>query len=466
MVQLDPLTTAFYDVMYQYQLPFTPEGVAANLNTWRESKTPLVELLRRHPNWNERELAVVFDFSEDRKIDRNAVDESCFEMTQLAQMAGLQDGELQDFTAALEAATADHATVPDAGRLETIRQRGGIKCAEGQKASRIVNRLCLHFGLDRYETDKVTLGPDGAPVTRRVKPYHAAFARLADSLNPVRIPKTGVLSVHPCDFLEMSSKKSTWNSCHRLNGGGYRGGCQSYMGDGVSMIFFNSIRENFYQAPRLTRQIFCYRDGVLLQSRLYPDNNSDTRKLYRGLVQRTIAQCEGAPDLWKTYTGADDVRPFLQTAERSLHYPDYIHGYGVVSLLKASSGNKPLMIGSRTLCTCCGQPVAHHADVKCGVCSESVVCKECGRTVSKWTAHYLDGAYFCGECISPCDCCGELKRGGELRAAVKRGGRIVRLCERCYSTETAGCASCGSREICRIIDGGRFCSRADYAAAA
>ena len=53
MVQLDPLTTAFYDVMYQYQLPFTPEGVAANLNTWRESKTPLVELLRRHPNWNE-----------------------------------------------------------------------------------------------------------------------------------------------------------------------------------------------------------------------------------------------------------------------------------------------------------------------------------------------------------------------------------------------------------------------------
>ena len=57
---MDSLTAAFYDVMYQYRLPFSPEGVAANLTAWRENKTPLVELLRRHPNWNEQELAIVF----------------------------------------------------------------------------------------------------------------------------------------------------------------------------------------------------------------------------------------------------------------------------------------------------------------------------------------------------------------------------------------------------------------------
>ena len=37
---MDSLTAAFYDVMYQYRLPFSPEGVAANLTTWREMVQP------------------------------------------------------------------------------------------------------------------------------------------------------------------------------------------------------------------------------------------------------------------------------------------------------------------------------------------------------------------------------------------------------------------------------------------
>lgn len=117
---MDSLTAAFYDVMYQYRLPFSPEGVAANLTAWRENKTPLVELLRRHPNWNEQELAIVFDFSESREIDHNSVDENKFEMMMLANDVGLGDSELSDFQAALDAVTADYATVPDAGRLDTI----------------------------------------------------------------------------------------------------------------------------------------------------------------------------------------------------------------------------------------------------------------------------------------------------------------------------------------------------------
>ena len=121
---MDSLTAAFYDVMYQYRLPFSPEGVTANLTAWRENKTPLVELLRRHPNWNEQELAVVFDFAESREIDHNSVDENKFEMIMLAHDAGLDDIKLSDFQAALDAATADYATVPDVSRLETIRTRG------------------------------------------------------------------------------------------------------------------------------------------------------------------------------------------------------------------------------------------------------------------------------------------------------------------------------------------------------
>lgn len=97
---MDSLTTAFYDVMYQYRLPFGPEGVTENLNVWREHKAPLMELLRRHPNWNEQELAMVFDFSESRGIDRNSVDENKFEMLLLAQEVVLSDNGLLDFQTA------------------------------------------------------------------------------------------------------------------------------------------------------------------------------------------------------------------------------------------------------------------------------------------------------------------------------------------------------------------------------
>ena len=40
---MDHITEAFYNVMYQYRLAFTPDGVQANLNQWRQQKTPLLE---------------------------------------------------------------------------------------------------------------------------------------------------------------------------------------------------------------------------------------------------------------------------------------------------------------------------------------------------------------------------------------------------------------------------------------
>ena len=151
---MDHITEAFYNVMYQYRLAFTPDGVQANLDLWRQQKTPLLELLRRHPNWREQELAVVFDLSEQRQLDRACVDETKFEMLTLAEEAGLTGERLEEFRDALDAATADYATVPDESRLPVIRNRGHIKCDAGMKASRIINRLCAKFGIDQYETER------------------------------------------------------------------------------------------------------------------------------------------------------------------------------------------------------------------------------------------------------------------------------------------------------------------------
>lgn len=463
---MDHITEAFYNVMYQYRLAFTPDGVQANLDLWRQQKTPLLELLRRHPNWREQELAVVFDLSEQRQLDRACVDETKFEMLTLAEEAGLTGERLEEFRDALDAATADYATVPDESRLPVIRNRGHIKCDAGMKASRIINRLCAKFGIDQYETER-ELGHGDTLHTARVKPYNAVFARLADALNPVRISKTGVLSVHPCDFLEMSAKKNAWHSCHCLADGGWRAGCQSYMGDGVSMVFFtvdDEVKENFYRAPRLTRQIFCYRDGVLLQSRLYPQNDDDVRKLYRSMVQSVIARCLGLPNLWKTNTTLTEIRPYWTTAQGSLHYTDYENGYAALSLMKGYGDYGHLDIGSASRCVGCGRTHGRCNSTRCGECEELCVCKACGNLVPKDSGHYIDGdGFYCADCAQPCSYCREPVQKSELRAAMNRRGRAVFLCQSCAERELESCSACTANYHCADLRAVMFCNRSRYA---
>ena len=304
---MDELKQQFYEVMHKYQKPFSEEGVTANLTQWNEQKQGLLQLLRRHPLWNEKELAIVFRVEERREIDRITVDETRAAILELGRRACTDDTVYENFETALRAATADYARIPNEYRLDTIRQYGGIKCAQGQKASRIINRLCLKFHLDQIEEETEAGEPDNRYM-RTVRPYNALFARLADALNPAHIEKTAVLSIHPCDFLEMSNRDNTWSSCHCLEGGDYRGGCQSYMGDAVSMILFtvsDEYTQNFHTAPRITREIFCYKDNVLLQSRLYPTDLEDQKTLYRSIVQQAIATCLDKPNLWSIKRGKD-----------------------------------------------------------------------------------------------------------------------------------------------------------------
>jgi hypothetical protein len=58
--------------------------------------------------------------------------------------------------------------------------------------------------------------------------------------------------------------------------------------------------------------------------------------------------------------------------------------------------------------------------------------------------------------------CGSWIRGIEIHQAISRSGRMVRLCEHCHTSATGTCGLCSSREICQIINAGRFCPHAEY----
>ena len=438
---MDELKQQFYEVMHKYQKPFSEEGVTANLTQWSEQKQGLLQLLRRHPIWNEKELAIVFRVEERREIDRITVDETRAAILELGRRACTDDTVYENFETALRAATADYARIPNEYRLDTIRQYGGIKCAPGQKASRIINRLCLKFHLDQIEEEAEAGEPDNRYM-RTVKPYNALFARLADALNPAHIEKTAVLSIHPCDFLEMSNRDNTWSSCHCLERGSYHGGCQSYMGDAVSMIFFtvsDEYTQDFHTAPRITREIFCYKDNVLLQSRLYPTDLEDQKTLYRGIVQQAIATCLDKPNLWSIKRGKD-TEPYCESAADSNHYPDYEYGYAVVSLLKGETDYGKMTIGSVAHCVCCGGEQKDHRSIRCAECGSMFVCKGCGKTVHGY-GRYIDNHFYCKECSYRCTACGEeficMPRIGITRSGEQRG-----ICPACYEQVISVCRNC------------------------
>ena len=105
---MDTLRNQFYDVMHKYRKSFSQKGVQKNLDEWRRNKENLRELLRRHPDWNEREQAVEIKYDEVRAIDPNCVREAVYEMKELAELAGLVGEPRRHFEIALDAATGDY----------------------------------------------------------------------------------------------------------------------------------------------------------------------------------------------------------------------------------------------------------------------------------------------------------------------------------------------------------------------
>ncbi len=437
---MEELKQAFYEVMYKYQKKFGAAGVRNNLNAWMQAKAPLIALLRRHPDWVEAEKAVVLRFAEGRGIERDVVDETAFALLDIAEQTIMEES-LDAFREAFNAVISEYATTLTEETLEIVRNRGGIKCATGQKASRILGSLCRQFGVDRHVR------------------YNAVFAQVADALNPLQIQRTAILSVHPCDFLEMSNRDNTWSSCHGLAHGAYQMGTLSYMIDDVSMVLYtvdNDVTEHFYRVPRRSRQMYFYKDNVLYQSRMYPKDANDLMVQYRSIVQKVIATCLGVPNLWTLKKERKEISAHIDSANGSMQYPDYDY-YGNFSVLKGTELKGLLMIGAQPICVACGHHItSRRSALKC-TCENTVVCKECGETVTENNANFLDGAYYCKKCLHICAACGR-SGFGEMFPAFDARGHMLQVCSDCYAIAQTPCGRCSVQRVCNII-GKNLCPR-------
>ena len=197
------------------------------------------------------------------------------------------------------------------------------------------------------------------------------------------------------------------------------------------------------------------KDNHLFQSRLYPNGSDEFSEQNRSLVHKILSTCLGVPNLWVLKTKREDLG-CVESAEESAQYPDYDY-QGNLSFIKGSTEKPQMIIGKKPICVCCGLPFNAHRSIKCG-CSEMVVCQDCGQTLPRQQTRYVEGAFHCNACLHICAACGRICRD-TMYPAYDRKGRLIEVCQECFTASQEPCFACSVRNVCAII-GNTLCHHA------
>ena len=284
-----------------------------------------------------------------------------------------------------------------------------VKAHAGQKTSRVVNKICRHYGFDKNEEGNADCV------------YNLKYTRFADAINPIAVPRWTILSINPIDFFLMSNGHN-WKSCHFIHktyrdalgetsyGGCYSGGTLSYMLDSTSFVMYtvdNSYKGTHYELEeKINRQMFHIGEDKLIQGRLYPQDNdtgaADLYRNFRDIAQRTIAQCFGVNNLWTNKKGTSICEDVIDS--EGVHYRDYESFSNCnVSFLNRGDGEKNytrITVGANPICPVCG---GEHENQECILCEDCYGgryrCAECGGSVDEDEAIWYEGnCYCCSSC--------------------------------------------------------------------
>lgn len=437
-MDLDKIVSDMEQVLDFHGRSFNHMVIQKYAEDWRDNKETLTNLLRKHPAWNEEALAVAFDHDSERDID------VCQYQTKFSDIwtYNLNPNFGADIQLVIDYLYWHPAQFIDEEMVYELHIRG-LDVAVGKKMSRVINQVFCSKGLDKYPN------------------YNKDFAILADSLNPLKITRHTLLSVNPCDYLNMSYGNS-WSSCHCIDNDRshcYQAGTLSYMLDSVSMVFYTVDKDyegnRFFEQPKINRQMYMYEGGTLLQSRLYPNyEDKANRDNFRNTVQSVIAEAEGQPNLW-TPKPEDDRCQYIFTAGFSMHYPDYNYAcyHTKVSLLKGKESYPALEIGHAAYCVDCGKQLSDSDNISC--CRGGYKCSDCGEWIDD-DIIWIDDEPYCQNCRFFCDDCDDWCVG---EGTTVEGGNVVCrscldayfYCEDCNEwcfNETSICIQNQGRDIC------------------
>lgn len=237
------------------------------------------------------------------------------------------------------------------------------RLVRGTKTSRAFNKVCQHFGVDKFcPTEAERTDANGNVTTHTVYPYDKVFAQYSDLVSDLKRKMYFVISLNPLDYLTMSFGVS-WVSCHNISSGGYMGGCLSYMLDSTSIITFvvNELEGNIHELPKYYRQMVHYDNGLFVQNRLYPQGNDGATDLYsefRGYVIEEFAKMIHEDGEWDTKVGPRYCKEHISSA--GIHYKDYCYNNSCNIFYPKSKKDiikeHVMRIGHDGICIKCGQP--------------------------------------------------------------------------------------------------------------
>ena len=250
-------------------------------------------------------------------------------------------------------------------KLQNDLQCGSSKNAPllkaGTKTSRAFNRVCHYYGVDKLDPKTVVTEENGVMVEKVVYPYNQYFAAYADLVSELVRKMYFIISLNPLDYLTMSVGVN-WRSCHHIDGGGWKGGCLSYMLDGTSMITYvvEDLCEPIHENAKLYRQMFHYDNNLFVQNRLYPQGNDGATNLYdkfRGYVIDEFTDILNEKSGWTAHSGAKECSNHISS--KGTHYKDYTGNNSCSIFYPKQSENKILShvmtIGHGGICVKCGK---------------------------------------------------------------------------------------------------------------
>lgn len=407
----DSLVDTMMRLFTKYKIRNTEHGVCKMLDTYFTNKQPLIDLFAKSPNYVGN-MRIVLDIEMERAVDGNEVDAFCKTFMEkvkadsvILKMVDSEGKTREDYLTNLGCKlTPDEFSkketkkliesissfAPNGATTESVhnsellqsffqrcfgnyhlttvdRECSLVRCAKeslptpvtlphGMKTSRAFNKVCNTYGID--------LLPN----------YNKLFAKYADMVSDLKRKLKFFISLNPLDYLTMSFGVS-WQSCHNLRAGGWRGGTVSYMLDSTSFITFvhNEIPTKCEEG-KIYREMFHYYNGNLIQSRIYPSSNDGARDLYDffgSLVCAELAKLENKTNLWdRRNTYNEDYIKGNQSAQ----YPDYSHHITNAHYMLEGSKRAAITIGAQRICAYCGKPLVNYG---CGALAHNSGDSEC-----------------------------------------------------------------------------------------
>lgn len=442
-------------------------GIDKILATWETNKTGLLALFRQYPTWNEERKMIVFSHEYEREIDYKTCDafRDWLYETEHKPVAEFDTSHIKYNSdifyvigryiyRGLQILTTDEAQ-------EINRHMPELKVRAGQKVSKVVNKFLTKLEFNKH--------PD----------YNKEFAKYSDAVNPLKVKRHTCISVNPIDYLLMSNGNS-WTSCHRATNprpdhrrdgeyGCYCSGTMSYMLDETSFLVYTVDEKydgvEFELQPKITRQVFNYYEGKLVQGRLYPqtwDGNCDgVYTNIRNTIQKVIADCLDKPNMWKLEDEPLYDRDDIKTVNKSTHYADYFENSccRFSTLKDVAQEDTIVRIGHPPICPECGEEFNVQQSLSC--CDEEMVvkCVDCGEVmfIRDMRLDSRTGERFCAKCADWCRCCDTWHR----RIDFHHREEVGNVCDDCFESEYVVCPVCNKyehKDRMNTLDGVYMCN--------